>query len=51
LASSSSSGKTADIVAIETHARGGWTRFLMGSIADQVVRDSQASVLLHHPVA
>ncbi len=39
----------ADLVAMATHGRGGFTRFLLGSVADQVVQRSSAPVLLIRP--
>jgi nucleotide-binding universal stress UspA family protein len=38
----------ADIIAIETHGRSGLSRFLLGSIADKVIRGSSVPVLVHH---
>jgi nucleotide-binding universal stress UspA family protein len=38
----------ADLIAMETHARRGLARLFRGSVADKVVRDGVAPVLLHH---
>jgi nucleotide-binding universal stress UspA family protein len=38
-----------DLVALETHARKGLPRLLLGSIADKLVRGSDVPVLLHRP--
>jgi nucleotide-binding universal stress UspA family protein len=43
-------GGAADLVAIETHARRGLSRLLLGSVADKVVRASHVPVLVGHPV-
>jgi nucleotide-binding universal stress UspA family protein len=40
-----------DMIAIETHGRGGLTRLLLGSVADKVIRGSKVPVLVHKPVA
>jgi nucleotide-binding universal stress UspA family protein len=40
-----------DLIAIETHGRGGLTRLLLGSIADKVVRGATCSVLVHRSPA
>jgi nucleotide-binding universal stress UspA family protein len=40
----------ADLVAIATHGRGGFSRALRGSVADVVTRTSRASVLVLRPV-
>jgi nucleotide-binding universal stress UspA family protein len=37
-----------DLIAMETHARGGLARLFLGSVAGKVVRDGVAPVLLHH---
>lgn len=39
----------ADLIAMETHGRGGLGRVLLGSVADHVVRSVAAPVLLHCP--
>ena len=39
----------ADIIAIETHGRGGLSRLFLGSVADKVVRGSSVPVLVQHP--
>jgi nucleotide-binding universal stress UspA family protein len=39
----------ADAIALATHGRGGVRRWLLGSVADKVVRASHTPVLLHHP--
>ena len=39
----------ADIIAIATSGRGGMTRFVFGSVADEVTRKSSASLLVFHP--
>ncbi|MEN9937870.1 MAG: hypothetical protein RLZZ387_4449 [Chloroflexota bacterium] len=38
-----------DLIAMETHGRGGITRLLLGSIADWVLRGTLVPVLLHRP--
>jgi nucleotide-binding universal stress UspA family protein len=39
----------ADLIAIETHGRGGLSRLFLGSVADKVLRGSALPVLVHHP--
>jgi nucleotide-binding universal stress UspA family protein len=39
----------AELIAIETHGRGGLTRLVLGSVADKVLRGSTIPVLVHHP--
>jgi nucleotide-binding universal stress UspA family protein len=39
----------ADLIALETHGRGGLARLLLGSVADKVVRGAHTPVLLHRP--
>jgi nucleotide-binding universal stress UspA family protein len=39
----------ADLIAMETHGRGGLSRLFLGSVADKVLRGSSLPVLLHHP--
>jgi nucleotide-binding universal stress UspA family protein len=39
----------ADLIAIETHGRGGLSRLFLGSIADKLLRGSTIPVLVHHP--
>jgi nucleotide-binding universal stress UspA family protein len=39
----------ADVVAMTTHARRGVSRFVMGSVADGVLRTAVRPVLLYHP--
>jgi nucleotide-binding universal stress UspA family protein len=39
-----------DLIAIETHGRGGLPRLLMGSVADKVVRGADVPVLVHRPM-
>lgn len=41
----------ADLIAMETHGRGGVARLLMGSVADKVARAAPVPVLLHRPSA
>jgi nucleotide-binding universal stress UspA family protein len=36
-----------DMIAIETHGRGGLSRLLMGSVADKVIRGSKLPILVH----
>jgi nucleotide-binding universal stress UspA family protein len=36
-----------DMIALETHGRGGLTRLLLGSVADKVVRGSRLPILVH----
>lgn len=38
-----------DLIAMETHGRGGLTRLLLGSVADKVLRSAAVPVLLHRP--
>ena len=38
-----------DMIAIETHGRGGLTRMLLGSVADKVIRGSTLPTLVHRP--
>jgi len=38
-----------DMVAIESHGRGGLSRMLLGSTADKVIRGSKLPVLVHKP--
>jgi nucleotide-binding universal stress UspA family protein len=38
-----------DMVAIESHGRGGLSRLLLGSTADKVIRGSKVPVLVHKP--
>ncbi|MBI2803869.1 MAG: universal stress protein [Planctomycetes bacterium] len=38
-----------DMIAIETHGRGGLSRLLLGSVADKVIRGSKLPVLVHKP--
>jgi nucleotide-binding universal stress UspA family protein len=38
-------GKTC-LVALGTHGRGGWKRFLLGSVADKVIRGASVPVLV-----
>lgn len=40
-----------DLIAMETHGRGGLARLLMGSVADKVVRGATMPVLLQRPCA
>jgi nucleotide-binding universal stress UspA family protein len=39
----------ADVIAIATHGRGGLRRFLLGSVAENVLRESPVPVLLFRP--
>jgi nucleotide-binding universal stress UspA family protein len=39
----------ADLIAMETHGRGGLSRMFLGSVADKVLRGSTLPVLLQHP--
>ncbi len=41
--------KTADLIAITTHGRGGLPRIILGSVADKVVRASHVPVLVVRP--
>jgi nucleotide-binding universal stress UspA family protein len=36
-----------DVVAMETHGRGGVTRLILGSVADKVIRGATVPILLH----
>jgi nucleotide-binding universal stress UspA family protein len=38
-----------DMIAIETHGRGGLSRLLLGSVADKVIRGSKLPILVHKP--
>ena len=38
-----------DLIAMSTHGRGGLARLMIGSVADQLVRDSHLPVLLIRP--
>jgi len=38
-----------DLIAMETHGRGGLTRSFIGSVADKVLRSASIPVLLHRP--
>jgi nucleotide-binding universal stress UspA family protein len=38
-----------DMIAIETHGRGGLSRMLLGSVADKVIRGSKLPILVHRP--
>lgn len=38
----------ADLIVIATHGRGGWRRFLFGSVAEKVVREAESPVLVVH---
>ena len=38
-----------DMIAIETHGRGGLSRMLLGSVADKVIRGSTLPILVHKP--
>ena len=38
-----------DMIAIETHGRGGLSRMLLGSVADKVIRGSHLPILVHKP--
>jgi nucleotide-binding universal stress UspA family protein len=40
-----------DMIAIETHGRGGLSRLLLGSVADKVIRGSKVPILVHKPTA
>jgi nucleotide-binding universal stress UspA family protein len=39
----------ADVIAMSTHGRAGFQRWLMGSVAEDVVHDSHIPVMLVHP--
>jgi nucleotide-binding universal stress UspA family protein len=41
----------ADLIALATHGRGGWSRVALGSVADKVVRGTMMPVLLYRPPA
>jgi nucleotide-binding universal stress UspA family protein len=41
----------ADLIALSTHGRGGFSRWLIGSVADKVVRSASVPVLLLRPSA
>jgi nucleotide-binding universal stress UspA family protein len=40
-----------DLIAIETHGRGGLSRLLLGSVADKVIRGAKVPILVHKPKA
>lgn len=40
---------TADLIAIATSGSGGMSRFMLGTVADEVTRKAQISVLVFHP--
>jgi len=40
-----------DLIALETHGRGGVARLLLGSVADKVLRGALTPVLMHRPLA
>jgi nucleotide-binding universal stress UspA family protein len=40
----------ADVIAMATHGRSGLARWLLGSVADEVVRHAPVPILLVHPV-
>jgi nucleotide-binding universal stress UspA family protein len=40
-----------DLIALETHGRGGVARLLLGSVADKVLRGALTPVLVHRPLA
>ena len=40
-----------DLIALETHGRGGVARLLLGSVADKVIRGALTPVLVHRPLA
>ncbi|HET9274889.1 MAG TPA: universal stress protein [Gemmatimonadales bacterium] len=42
-------GDPPDLVVMATHGRGAFRRLWLGSVADQVIRESQVPVLLIHP--
>lgn len=44
-------GHAADLIALETHGRGGLTRLVLGSVADKVLRGASVPVLLQRPAA
>lgn len=43
--------RRADLIAMETHGRRGFSRFFMGSVADKVVRGGGVPVLLNRPAS
>jgi nucleotide-binding universal stress UspA family protein len=38
-----------DLIAMETHGRGGLMRLMLGSVADKVVRGATSTILLQRP--
>ena len=42
-------GNGVDVIAMATHGRGGWSRALLGSVADKVLRAATVPVLLVRP--
>lgn len=43
--------KGADLIAMTTHGRSGFRRFMLGSVADKIVRGAQVPVLLSRPAS
>jgi nucleotide-binding universal stress UspA family protein len=41
----------ADLVALATHGRSGLSRWLLGSVADELVRQAHVPILVVHPLA
>jgi nucleotide-binding universal stress UspA family protein len=41
--------ENADLIAIATHGRGGLTRVMRGSVADEVIKSASCSLLVLHP--
>ena len=39
----------ADLIAMSTHGRGGLSRFVLGSVTDEVIRGTQIPTLIYHP--
>jgi nucleotide-binding universal stress UspA family protein len=39
-----------DLIALETHGRGGLTRMFLGSVADKVIRGAVTPLLVHGPI-
>jgi nucleotide-binding universal stress UspA family protein len=44
------SAHRADLIALATRGRGGLKRFLLGSVADKVLRGADTAVLVYRPV-
>jgi nucleotide-binding universal stress UspA family protein len=43
--------RAVDLIALETHGRGGLARLVLGSVADKVLRGASTPVLVYRPLA